>query len=29
MVHGEIAFEGRDLTQLQRSELVKSFYLGL
>ncbi len=28
IVQGEIAFEGRDLAQLQQSELVKSYYLG-
>ncbi|MEO8008602.1 MAG: branched-chain amino acid ABC transporter ATP-binding protein, partial [Betaproteobacteria bacterium] len=28
IVHGEIAFEGRNLTELQNSELVKSYYLG-
>ena len=28
IVHGEIAFEGRDLDELQRSDLVKSYYLG-
>jgi branched-chain amino acid transport system ATP-binding protein len=28
IVHGEIAFEGRDLEQLRESELVKSYYLG-
>jgi branched-chain amino acid transport system ATP-binding protein len=28
IVHGEIAFEGRDLEELQRSDLVKSYYLG-
>jgi branched-chain amino acid transport system ATP-binding protein len=28
IVHGEIAFEGRDLRELQDSELVKSHYLG-
>jgi branched-chain amino acid transport system ATP-binding protein len=27
MVHGKIAFEG-DVDALQRSELVKSYYLG-
>jgi branched-chain amino acid transport system ATP-binding protein len=27
MVHGKIAFQG-DVDQLQRSELVKSYYLG-
>jgi branched-chain amino acid transport system ATP-binding protein len=28
IVHGEIAFEGRNLAELQNSELVKSYYLG-
>ena len=28
IVHGEIAFEGRNLSELQGSELVKSYYLG-
>ena len=28
IVHGEIAFEGRSLVELQQSELVKSYYLG-
>jgi len=28
IVHGEIAFEGRDLAELRESELVKSYYLG-
>jgi branched-chain amino acid transport system ATP-binding protein len=28
LVHGEIAFEGRNLMELQQSELVKSYYLG-
>ena len=28
IVHGEIAFEGRNLRELQGSELVKSYYLG-
>jgi branched-chain amino acid transport system ATP-binding protein len=28
IVHGEIAFEGKDLGELQRSDLVKSYYLG-
>ena len=28
IVHGEIAFEGRNLEELQSSELVKSLYLG-
>jgi branched-chain amino acid transport system ATP-binding protein len=28
IVHGEIAFEGRNLAELQQSELVKSYYLG-
>ena len=28
IVHGEIAFEGKDLEALQRSDLVKSYYLG-
>jgi branched-chain amino acid transport system ATP-binding protein len=28
MVHGEIAFEGANLLELQQSELVKSYYLG-
>ncbi|HUF21728.1 MAG TPA: ABC transporter ATP-binding protein [Burkholderiales bacterium] len=28
LVHGEIAFEGRNLLELQQSELVKSYYLG-
>jgi branched-chain amino acid transport system ATP-binding protein len=28
MVHGEIAFEGSNLRELQQSELVKSYYLG-
>lgn len=28
MVHGEIAFEGRNLFELQQSDLVKSYYLG-
>ena len=28
IVHGEIAFEGRNLRELQDSELVKSYYLG-
>ena len=28
IVHGEIAFEGRNLLELQSSELVKSYYLG-
>ena len=29
IVHGEIAFEGRNLLELQNSELVKRYYLGL
>jgi branched-chain amino acid transport system ATP-binding protein len=29
IVQGEIAFEGRDLAELQESELVKSYYLGM
>lgn len=28
MVHGEIAFEGKNLLELQQSDLVKSYYLG-
>jgi branched-chain amino acid transport system ATP-binding protein len=28
IVHGEIAFEGRNLAELRESELVKSYYLG-
>jgi len=28
IVHGAIAFEGRDLRELQQSELVKKYYLG-
>ena len=28
IVHGEIAFEGRNLVELQNSELVKRYYLG-
>jgi branched-chain amino acid transport system ATP-binding protein len=28
IVHGEIAFEGRSLMELQQSDLVKSYYLG-
>ena len=28
IVHGEIAFEGRNLLELQNSELVKRYYLG-
>ena len=28
LVHGEIAFEGQNLLELQQSELVKSYYLG-
>jgi branched-chain amino acid transport system ATP-binding protein len=28
IVHGEIAFAGKDLAELQSSELVKRFYLG-
>ena len=28
IVHGEIAFEGRNLLELQGSDLVKSYYLG-
>ena len=28
IVHGEIAFEGSNLAELQESELVKSYYLG-
>jgi branched-chain amino acid transport system ATP-binding protein len=28
IVHGEIAFEGKDLEELQRNDLVKSYYLG-
>ena len=28
IVHGEIAFEGKDLEELPRSDLVKSYYLG-
>jgi len=28
IVNGEIAFEGRNLLELQSSELVKSYYLG-
>jgi branched-chain amino acid transport system ATP-binding protein len=28
IVHGEIAFEGRDLEELRDSELVRSHYLG-
>ncbi len=28
IVHGEIAFEGRNLAELRQSELVKSYYLG-
>jgi branched-chain amino acid transport system ATP-binding protein len=28
IVHGEIAFEGRNLAELQNSELVKRYYLG-
>jgi hypothetical protein len=29
IVHGEIAFEGRNLMELQQSELVKGYYLGI
>ncbi len=29
IVHGEIAFEGRNLDELRENDLVKSFYLGL
>jgi branched-chain amino acid transport system ATP-binding protein len=29
IVQGEIAFEGKNLAELQQSELVKSYYLGL
>jgi branched-chain amino acid transport system ATP-binding protein len=29
IVHGEIAFEGKNLTELQQSELVKGYYLGI
>ena len=29
IVHGEIAFEGKNLLELQQSELVKSYYLGV
>jgi branched-chain amino acid transport system ATP-binding protein len=28
IVHGEIVFEGKNLLELQQSELVKSYYLG-
>jgi branched-chain amino acid transport system ATP-binding protein len=28
IVHGDIAFEGRNLVELQQSELIKSYYLG-
>ncbi len=28
LVHGEIAFEGRDVDALRQSELVKSYYMG-
>jgi len=28
IVHGEIAFEGKNLVELQQSDLVKSYYLG-
>jgi branched-chain amino acid transport system ATP-binding protein len=28
IVHGEIAFVGRSMVELQQSELVKSYYLG-
>jgi branched-chain amino acid transport system ATP-binding protein len=28
LVHGEIAFEGRDLAELRESALVRNFYLG-
>ena len=28
IVHGEIAFEGRNLAELRESDLVKSYYLG-
>ena len=29
IVHGEIAFEGKDTTELRENELVKSYYLGV
>jgi branched-chain amino acid transport system ATP-binding protein len=29
IVHGEIAFEGRNLAELQQSELVRGYYLGM
>ena len=29
MVHGEIAFEGANLVELQQSDLVKNYYLGV
>ena len=29
MVHGEIAFEGRDTDELKNNELVKQYYLGV
>ncbi len=28
IVHGEIAFEGKNLSELTQSELVRNFYLG-
>jgi hypothetical protein len=28
IVHGEIAFHGANLRELQQSDLVKSYYLG-
>ena len=28
IVHGDIAFEGKNLVELQQSELIKSYYLG-
>jgi branched-chain amino acid transport system ATP-binding protein len=29
LVHGQIAFEGRNLSELQQSDLVRSYYLGV
>ena len=28
IVHGEIAFEGKNLAELKESELVRNYYLG-
>jgi branched-chain amino acid transport system ATP-binding protein len=28
IVHGEIVFDGRTVAELERNELVKSYYLG-